>query len=97
MRCRIVLERSDGSRLNMIADSYFVEILRDFDNVIRRGEQYMDSLCSSLERYPQYIRAFEHMLEREEDPVRQRLIERILLECEFMSAFRMMETDEEGY
>lgn len=97
MRCKIVLDQPDGNKLSMIADSDFVGILKDYEKVLAGGEEGLDSLCSSLERYPHYLKAFECMLEREEDPERIRLIERILLECEFMSVFRMMEADDEAY
>lgn len=96
MRLRIVLDGPDGNKLNMIADSHFVGLLKHYEKVAAGGGESLDTLCSSLESNPQYLRAFEYMLEREEDPERRRLIERILLECELMSAFRMIEPDDDN-
>lgn len=97
MRQRLVVENRDGSRLDMIADSYFVQLLRDYENAVKMGDVFIDSVCEGLGRNPRYVHAFENMLEREENPARRKMIERILLEYEFLSAFRLMETEEDGF
>ena len=97
MRQRLVVRNSDGSQLDMIADSYFVALMRDFEKALGQDDRVMDMISEALERNPRYVRAFEHMLEREMDPERIKLIERILLEYEFSTAFQMMDTEEEGF
>lgn len=97
MRQRLVVEDRDGSRIDMIADSYFVQLLRDYENAVRLGDGFIDSVCEGLGRHPRYVHAFENMLDREDNPERRKIIERILLEYEFLSAFRLMDNEEEGY
>jgi len=97
LRQRVVLEKTDGTRMDMIADSYFIQLLSDFEKAVLHGDDYIDSVSTGLGRHPRYVKAFEHMLEEEAEPFRRRLIERILLEYEFISAFQLMDTEEEGF
>ncbi len=88
-------EAPDGSKLDMIADSCFLAILTDFELALRSGDEArVEAVCRALCLHPIYVRAFEHMLEREEVGERAQLIERILTEYEFLSIFNLF--DEEG-
>lgn len=97
MRRRVEFNNPDGTRLTMIADSSFVHLLSDYERAVKGGQECIETICRGLERYPIYVRAFENMLEREENPERKRLLEMILLEYEFLSAFNLFEQDGEGF
>lgn len=97
MRQRVSLEMPEGRKLDMIADSYFVQLLHDLDLALVHGDPFVDNVCSGLSHHPQYVRAFENLLEWEDNPARRTLIERVLLEYELLSAFCLLETEKERY
>jgi hypothetical protein len=88
----LTLEVGGGTKLDMIADSGFVSLLRDFDNAVvdRDPSDRLADVCRGLRAHPHYVRAFEDMLEREPDRVRRRLLERLLVEYEFQSIFELL-------
>ena len=77
----------------MIADSGFVALMRDFENAAqdRNPSERLNDVCQGLREHPHHVRAFEHMLERETDHTRRRMIERLLVEYEFQSIFELLD------
>lgn len=95
VRQRLSLELPEGGKLDMIADSYFVQLMHDLDLAMVHGDPFIDNVCNGLGHHPHYVRAFEYLLEREGDPERRMMIERILLEYELLSAFCLLESEKD--
>jgi hypothetical protein len=92
---RLLLTAFNGSRLDVIADKHFVRALDSFEKALLFGEVFVSVLCQDIIKHPRLAKAFEFMLEREEDEKRGALIEHVLLEYELIIAMDIIGDYEE--